>query len=125
MIQSFLYFLKKNNWLPVIWTLLMCGLFFAPSSDLPKDPGFPGLDKVVHFGLFAGFVFLWQYRVPSQKLLIGLFAILFGAGVEFIQEWMGNGRSFDGYDILADTLGATGGWLAVYLSERYFLKESC
>lgn len=90
-----------------------------PSSDLPKDPGVPGLDKVVHFGLFSGLVFLWQFRFPERTLWVCLIAIAFGIAVEFVQEWIGNGRSFDVYDIVADSLGAVSGWVVV----QWFIKR--
>lgn len=120
MLQYFIRFLKNNYWLPTLWTALMCVLFFAPSSDMPKDPGLPGIDKVVHFALFFGFVFLWQVSRQARGLQIVLLAIGFGIGVEYMQEWMAIGRSFDLYDIVADSVGAVCGAIAVWQIRKYY-----
>lgn len=103
---------------------MMCVLFFAPSSDITKDPGIPYLDKVVHGCLFFGFVFLWNIKFSTRLWQITMLAFIFGVCVEFVQEWMGYGRSFDLYDIVADSLGAVCGAIASFLTRKFILESN-
>jgi len=76
----------------------------------------PGFDKIVHIGLFGGFVLLWCFyysskRLSSKKQLriffyIFLIASLYGIGMEYVQKYLIPMRDFDVEDILADLMGA-------------------
>ncbi len=107
------------------WTL---GLFYAilsPGSNIPSLPKFPGYDKVIHFSLFFGLVFLWN-RVwntgPKEngfwkKILINylVFGIFLAIFTEYMQMYVPD-RSFDRFDIVANALGGTiGTVIYVYL----------
>jgi VanZ family protein len=103
------------------WFLLMNILFVLPGSALPKAGWFTDiqLDKWVHTGLFAGLVFLFcsAFNSLSKKLwMVLLGAVAYGFIVELVQKnWVPN-RSFDVYDVLADTAGSIIGlvvWLRV------------
>jgi glycopeptide antibiotics resistance protein len=63
-------------------------------------------DKVVHAALFFIFAFLLYYSGWTQKKL-GLFLIPFLVGIliEFLQDYLGWGRTFDLWDILGNTIG--------------------
>jgi hypothetical protein len=105
-------------WSAIAWTILIFILLVLPGRTLPET-GFLGhwqLDKVVHAGLFGGFVFLWQewYRASSERSrrqlvrsAILLFALgsAYGAGMEFYQKYF-TSREFETGDIIADSAGA-------------------
>jgi VanZ family protein len=95
----------------------MCILFFLPGSALPKEKWLEGIyfDKWVHVGLFAILVFLWRsafdWDYANYNLIILLSAVLYGFAVEIIQLYWISNRSFDLFDLLADTIGSIVGLL--------------
>ena len=116
-----LRFIKKYFsalYVPVIWTLLICVAMFTPGSYIPNEKKFtiPNFDKLVHAGLFGGFVFLWSLYLTrghrtGSRLLLGFFCFYllstgFGVASEFIQKYWIPGRDFDLADIIADMFGA-------------------
>lgn len=113
----------RSKVLALGWLLIMCILFFLPGKAFPEENWMSAVyfDKWVHVGLFAVLVFLWSSAfdldLPKNSgYLVGA-VVLYGVAVEFIQrDWVAN-RSFDVFDILADTVGALTGlviWLRVY-----------
>src|SRR5690625_3010730 len=107
---------KTTHFLPaVIWTAVILILTLMPSSDVPDTvlSRIPYFDKFVHFGIFAGFVFLWGigYRHKDKKIQlvflarIILVAVLLGLAIELLQkELVSLHRSFDWWDWLADVV---------------------
>jgi hypothetical protein len=128
-------FLKKYFaalYIPVAWSILIGVLMFLPGSMLPNEAGFkiPNLDKLVHAGLFGGFVLLWNLFLCKRTrhvrvLLRGFFivyviACFYGVGTELMQRCCIVGRDYDLADILADWTGAG---LAYGLSNLLLLPE--
>jgi VanZ family protein len=85
-----------------------------PGDSLPSTSFFskiPYFDKIVHFMMYFILAFflmsgiLRQYGKTSAKAYISSFtvAFLFGIMIECMQEKVG--RSFDVYDMIANTLG--------------------
>ena len=114
-------FLRKyfgNLIAPLLWTILVAVLCCLPGRMLPNETGFkiPEFDKLVHAGMFGGFVFLWALYLSkkftdSRRLLrlFFLFFILsnaFGIGMEFLQKCCIPMRDYDEADIIADMVGA-------------------
>src|SRR5579884_3752965 len=99
----FLYmipFLKKyfsSLYIPIVWTLIIAILLCLPGKMLPNETGFriPNFDKLVHMGLFGGFVFLWGLhmtrRTSDHQALLRAFFIFyiianfFGYSMELVQ----------------------------------------
>jgi len=119
--QTMIYFLKKHFgkvYFPIGWTLVIAILLALPGSLLPNESKFkiPHFDKIVHIGLFGGFVFLWglflSNRVYSYRALLRLFFLVFvlaniyGIGMEYVQKYCIPLRDFDEADIIADMIGA-------------------
>src|SRR5258706_2027134 len=89
------------------WSLIIFILLAIPGSMLPKEPGFtiPNFDKIVHVGLFAGFVLLWCFYYSSKQLppgkLLRIFFFIFiigaayGIGMEYVQKYFIPFRDFD------------------------------
>ena len=103
---------------PFAWTVITIILLCLPGSAIPSTGVFStkGIDKVVHTILFGGIVLLWAFnlyyrRNDKQKwqviiVVLTLFSIGLGTGLEFLQRDYIPNRSFDGYDIIADSTGA-------------------
>lgn len=114
-------FIKKLcTWkvVPLAWTVVTIILLCLPGSAIPSTGVFStkGIDKVVHIILFGGIVLLWAFnlyyrRNDKQKwqmiiVLLTLFSIGLGTGLEFLQRDYIPNRSFDGFDMIADSTGA-------------------
>lgn len=108
--------------LAILWTsgiLLAC---LIPGNEVP-DIHIPLIDKWVHFIIFAGFSFLWLSAFISatatRAVLIFILSILLGYAVELLQDsGITSGRSYDVYDIVADTIGGALGVLLFFLCRR-------
>lgn len=93
----------------IIWTLIIFYLCLDDAPNLPKF-SFPNKDKLVHFIFYFVFVFIWTksllHKNLKKLLLILCFALLLGVIIEFLQENFTLHRTFDWYDILANSMGA-------------------
>ena len=104
--------------LSLIYLCCIAILSLLPSKDFPELPLFPGADKLVHTVMYLGLALLvcWSMHAEVKHKWYGLvtiFAILWGVLMEFFQLNMHLGRSFDFFDILANSLGAIIG-VAIY-----------
>lgn len=109
--------MKHYLW-AVIWG---CFVLFLISTPIDMNNGtiarfnFPGIDKLVHTGVFFVFTVLMLFaslkNSKSLKLIsfpvIGtlIIASSFAIGTELIQEYFTNYRSFELWDIFADHVG--------------------
>ena len=72
---------------------------------------FRGMDKVVHFGMYAVFmgVLLYENRkrinTGRRIALVALIPFLFGAMLEFMQSWLTISRTGSIYDLLFNLCG--------------------
>lgn len=105
------------NWLPTLLTIfaiLWLTLAPHPLSDM-TPPMFEGADKIVHALMFGGltFITLFDYARFMQKhrtkrwvqTLICISCAMFGISIEYMQQAMQLGRTFDYADIVADLIG--------------------
>ncbi|MDR1341152.1 MAG: VanZ family protein [Prevotellaceae bacterium] len=104
----------KYHWRAILWIILIAFACLMPGDTIPNTSFFsriPYFDKIVHFMMYFIFAlflmsgFSRQYGKTSAKAYIFSFilAFLFGVMIEFIQEKVG--RSYDVYDMIANTLG--------------------
>lgn len=120
-------------YIPTIVVILVILYGTMASHPVMADdlPPIPYLDKLIHAimmgGLLGAFVFDWQRahrskRIPKSLLWKALACVaLFSVADEIAQGMLGNGRSSDPLDFVADIVGAT---CAVYLAPpavRYVL----
>jgi len=84
-----------------------------------------GVDKLVHVGLFAILVVLWNRsflisaaKIKKQLIVIAGTALAYGIAMEFVQKYFISNRSFDGWDILADAAGTIGGYFLALQSYK-------
>lgn len=98
--------------------LVVAAILYATLASHPvgadKMPLFPGVDKVVHFIMFATLAAALLFDLsrtknaaPAGRLMAwaGTAAIVFGAVDELMQHWLTTERSGDPVDWLADTGG--------------------
>ena len=113
-------FLKRSMGPGLLWTAL---IFYLLSMDTSGANEFSllkvyGIDKLIHFTLFAILTFLWGAYCFSRQtvhatqtiLLIIILASTYGMGMEYYQKYFTN-RSFSYWDGLADALGSVVGAL--------------
>jgi VanZ family protein len=100
----------------VLVVLLSLYVLFWPDTPGPSGP--PGADKVVHATLFALLAATARWRWGTAPAV--LVAVLAYAGVSELVQWvLLPHRSGDVRDLVADSAGATLGWLlARHLNER-------
>ena len=89
-------------------------LLVLPGSDIPKASFFDLIyfDKWVHIGMFGILMLLWSYPFFKTNIasvypfiIIAACVILYGIIMEFVQKFFAFDRSFDLFDILADSVG--------------------
>jgi hypothetical protein len=112
---------KANNILIIIpafiWAGIIAFISLVPGENIPRGLGFIS-DKFVHFSMYFSFnfvlLFTYHYsrsyqffRISHLKayLLLSLLTIFYGVLMEFSQELMDIGRSFDLKDIYANVFG--------------------
>ena len=117
--RSFFQRLCSKRLLPATWTILTIVLLCLPGSSIPGESAvfnIPHFDKVVHVILFGGIVLFWGGYYAFQpdkvygwrKVVIFLAILSTGLGIvlEYVQFYYIPQRSFDRFDIVADTCGA-------------------
>ena len=83
-------------------------ILFLPGSDVPPSP--PGVDKLVHGGLFAGLAFTGRWAGLGPRLA-PLVLLLYAAASEIIQAVAPIARDGSVGDWLADAVGVGVGLL--------------
>ena len=103
----------------IAWYFLILVLISLPGSKIPEVESWLNdiyFDKWIHAGLFGVLVFLFIYPVYKKMILplhvkkiwaikIAIAAVIWGITTEFIQKFFIPDRSFDIYDLAADTTG--------------------
>jgi hypothetical protein len=88
--------------------LVSLAVLFAPPSDVPSSP--PGVDKVVHFSLFAVLAVTGRWAGAVPGVLAGLL-VAYAAGSELLQGTELIDRDASVGDLVADSAGVVGGLL--------------
>jgi VanZ family protein len=115
-------FLQNTRW-AVLWGLFLFVLHVLPGSVFPKLPTYLDLlrpDKLVHLAMFGIFAFLMIRGFQKEGnpgillkhpvLAAIIFALLFGAAMELVQNYLIPNRTGDVYDLIADLAGSLAGW---------------
>jgi VanZ family protein len=113
-------------WIALCWTGVVGFFCLTPSNDIPTV-NIPNLDKFVHAFFHFVFTILWflflkkQVKKKNQfRLLIvaGCFSLLFGIGIEILQDKLTTTRSGDFFDVLANFMGATLAFAFVFFAKK-------
>lgn len=122
--------LTRNSYPGILCGIIILILTGLPGSLLPHAKPILGLDKVVHFLMYAGFAFtcVWGYRkqfvsrdlaYKKRAMLVTLIiSIAYGGLTELMQEYFVPLRTGDWMDFLADSIGAMVGIVVFYLFFR-------
>ena len=119
---SFLLSVRQSIRYILITSYICCiaALSLLPPRDLPNVQLFEGADKVIHFMMYFIFSVLgcWTRKTglnPSGIWLILPLTIGWGIFMEIMQLEMHLGRSFEWYDILANSVGSLAGIVSYQL----------
>lgn len=82
--------------------LLSFVVLFSPGSDVPGAP--PGVDKIVHFSLFALLALTGRWA-GARPVRLGAVLACYAVVSEFVQAYAPISRDGSVTDALADTLG--------------------
>ena len=113
-------------WIALCWTGVVGFFCLTPSNDIPTV-NIPNLDKLVHAFFHFVFTILWflffkkQVKKNNQfKLIIAAvcFSLLFGIGIEILQDKLTTTRSGDFFDVLANLTGATIAFVLVLFAKK-------
>jgi VanZ family protein len=101
---------KKTSVLVAIgWFIITTILLCIPGKKIPKIGWLqiPHFDKLVHIFIF-GLLSYFFCRTTNRKwfLLVAFICTFYGVAMEFVQEYWIPNRSFDVFDIAADTVGS-------------------
>ena len=109
-----LYYIRHYRFsLVTILAVMYLSFFHPPSVNIPQ---YPGIDKLAHFCMYAGLSgILWlEFLLNHRKKTINIryaivgaviCPILFGAFIEFLQEYITAYRQGDILDFIANTCG--------------------
>ena len=99
----------KQYKLTLVVILLILVAILMP-GDSVLSVGIPGMDKLVHFGMFFTLSgtfcleYVWQYKCMPRMLYTFLGLFIFAFMTEVVQLFAVS-RSFDLKDLVADTIG--------------------
>lgn len=97
--------------LPIYWAFLTFMLLKPGVENMEYPFMFDGIDKVLHFSIFALLGFLFMTAFPKIKFYWFIQIMLcYGILTEILQDEMGFGRSLEGLDLVADTIGVVIGY---------------
>jgi hypothetical protein len=93
--------------------LVSLAVLFAPPSDVPSAP--PGVDKIVHGGLFAVLALTGRWA-GSARTVLAVALVCYAAASEVVQGLIGRDAAVG--DWVADVVGLLLGLLTWYLIAR-------
>ena len=114
---------RKFLFLAITWTVFVVVASLVSFNQVPKVKVI-GSDKLVHFLFYLIFVVLWSLAKKQTcfkikySLLIVVIAIVFGIIIEILQGVLTKTRQADFYDVVANSLGAIVGCLALFCVKK-------
>lgn len=130
------FFMKIKFYIPAfLWALVILAMLCIPGQDLARInfwDRIPQFDKLVHWTLFLGLGFLiycGRFRSAgricnaAEILTMALFAFLFGAFTEWVQQLIPGGRISELADFAADIAGTIAGLLSIHATAGRMMKK--
>ena len=96
-----------KTWQAIGWAMVAVVAWLSLTPQPPQPPSFLGWDKAQHFAAYGGLM-AWYGMSFARHWRWPLFLVGLGAGLECLQG-LGGVRSFDPFDMLANTLGVAMG----------------
>lgn len=122
--------LQIKKFIPgIAWFFVVLILMCTPGKEIPKVDWLENIDfdKVVHIGVFGllTVLFCWPFYKTdfsaSKKIryffIVALLTSAFGYGMELVQKYCIEGRTYDLIDWIADSIGAVAGF---FFSKKKF-----
>ena len=118
----------RAYWPAILWGMFILYATLTPGKSLPSVSLFR-FDKLIHLMIFGTFAWLVLRGLRLRSVatdgkiktmlysLIGLCSILFGIGIEWLQNFIPD-RSADIYDVIANTTGIILAQIVFYLLYR-------
>lgn len=116
----------------ILWGAIICVLLLLPSNNFNGIPVFPGIDKMVHLGIFfvQATLLYWGAVIKSKRagnkwiiiLKVILTTAVFAVLTELAQMYLTKTRSGDPWDVFADIVGvgmATFGFILFYQRKKH------
>jgi glycopeptide antibiotics resistance protein len=111
---------KRNIWLGLAW-LWVGAVIFLSLTTVTVPVIISWQDKIAHIVLYAIPMWWFMQLYPRQRhWLIALGLFLLGAGLELVQSFHPM-RHMDYYDMAANGIGITLGWLSLFTPVSRFL----
>ena len=105
----------KENYKSILWGIIIfiLSIFKLSTASIIEDKLIPHSDKLVHLFLYTLFSFLLliENKKSKRNIFLLLFAIIYGILMELLQHFFTSYRSFEFYDILANSFGAILGFI--------------
>ena len=117
--------MKRKYVFVILWLLVIIILSLMPKSSIgiERVKLFKNADKIVHFFMYFILTVLLVLAFKKGKvckpfclLIISFFAVSLGVLMEFLQKYLDIGRSFDTFDILANTTGVI--FVIIFLNNK-------
>ncbi len=97
--------------LPIYWAFLTYMLLKPGVENMEYPFMFNGIDKVLHLCIFTLLGFSFMCAFPKIKFLTFIqIMLIYGMATEILQDEMELGRSLEGLDLVADTIGVLVGY---------------
>lgn len=116
--------MKHYSW-ALLWAVIILVLCNMPTESTAGVPKFPGIDKLVHTGVFFVFTVLLYYgairqsgtSAPSWRISLWIAAVSVGLGLltEYLQWKIFTYRTAEVWDLFADAVGTSMGVFAYLL----------
>lgn len=97
--------------LPIYWAFLTYMLLRPGVENLEYPFMFNGVDKILHFSIFAVLSFCFLAAFIKIKMLYYIeIMLIYAIATEILQDEMHVGRSMEAWDLVADVLGLIAGY---------------
>lgn len=120
---------NKRFIIAIFWSLLIafaCLISFNTLNEVGTID-IPNIDKIIHFCFYTTFTIIWTWSLHYHKShpnyirkvsrVFGA-AVLFGFIIELLQKYTTTTRSFEWWDVLANTSGAFLGILLITIFQK-------
>lgn len=98
--------------LPIYWAFLTYMLLKPGMENMEYPFMFNGIDKALHLCIFMLLGFSFMCAFPRIKFVTFIqIMLIYGMATEILQDEMKLGRSLEGLDLVADTVGVLLGYL--------------
>ena len=110
--------------LPIYWAFLTYMLLRPGIENLEFPFMFNGIDKLMHLGVFSMLGFCFLAAIPRIKFYYFIqIMIIYGLATEILQDEMHLGRSLEGLDLVADTIGVLIGYVIFQKLKTLFFND--